>query len=180
VLIPRSVVRRYMQAAHQAAREPGAADRVGAQLERLQSVVAAAPELMRLLKHPKMTMARKLRAATDLLGEELDPTAGELLKSLVQNSRQEALRVAGEVYREVADEAQGIARVGVTTAVPLDPARAERLREALQRWLGGRVVLEQQTDPDIIGGAVVQIGDRAIDGSLRGRLERIRASLADG
>lgn len=180
MLIPRSVVRRYMEAAHQAARQPGAAERVGAQLERLQSVVGAAPELMRLLKHPKMSIARKLQAATDLLGEELDPTAGELLKALIENGRQEALRVAGEVYREVADQAQGVARASVTTAVALDPARAERLREALERWLGSRVVLEQQTAPDIIGGAVVQVGDRAIDGSLRGRLERIRASLADG
>ncbi len=169
-----------MQAAYDAAREAGVAEQVGRQLERLQSVARMVPELTRLLKHPTMTVPRKLEATAELLDEELLPAVRDLLALVVEHDRGEVLQVAGEVYREVADEAEGVVRARATTALPLDGERADRIRAALARWFGAEVVLEQETDPDIIGGVVVEVGDRVVDGSLRGRLLRMRAALAAG
>jgi len=132
---------------------------------------------MRLLQHPAMAPERKLQAVTDLLGEGLLPILHELLTTLVEHKRGEVLRVAGEVYQEVADQARGIVRVRVTAALPLDREQAARLRQVLAAWLDSEVVLEQHIDTDIIGGVVVKIGDRVLDGSLRGRLQRMTASL---
>lgn len=169
-----------MQAAYDVAREAGVAEQVGLQLERLQGVIETTPEVVRLLKHPTMTVPRKLEATAELLDEELLPAVRDLLAVVVEHDRGEVLQVAGEVYREVADEAEGLVRARVTTALPLDGERASRIRAALARWLRAEVILEQETDPDIIGGVVVQIGDQVIDGGLQGRLERMRASLSAG
>jgi len=132
---------------------------------------------MRLLQHPTMAPERKLQAVTDLLGEAPLPILHELLATLVEHNRGEVLRVAGEVYQEVADQARGIVRVRVTAALPLDREQAARLRMVLAAWLDSEVVLEEHIDADIIGGVVVKIGDRVLDGSLRGRLQRMTASL---
>jgi len=169
-----------MRAAFDAAREAGLAEEVGAQLERVQSLVQDTPELMRLLRHPAMSMPRKLGAVADLLAEEPLPVMNKLLEMVVEHDRGEVLQVAGEVYREVADEARGVVRAKVTTALPLHGEQAARLRGALVRWLNAEVVLEEEIAPDIIGGVRIEIGDRVIDGSLRGRLERIKASVTAG
>ncbi len=176
-MVRRSLARRYMKAAFEVARDAGVTEELGAQLRRLQAVVENTPELARLLEHPTMALERKLQAVTDVLGEEPLPTLQELLETMIEHNRGEVLQVAGEVYREVADEALGIVRAQVTTALPLDRERAGRLREALAAWLNTKVVLEEEIDAEIIGGVVVEIGDRVLDGSLRGRLERMTASL---
>lgn len=176
-MVRRSLARRYLRAAFEVAQQAGVAEDLGAQLQRLQTVVESTPELMRLLQHPTMALERKLQAVTDLLGEEPLPTLHQLLAALVEHNRGEVLQVAGEVYQEVADEALGLVRARVTTALPLERERAARLREVLAEWLDSDVVLEEHTDAEIIGGVVVEIGDRVLDGSLRGRLRRMTASL---
>jgi F-type H+-transporting ATPase subunit delta len=67
----------------------------------------------------------------------------------------------------------------VVSAVPLDEDQAGRLKEALSRRMECEIELENEIDKDVIGGAVVYAGDQVIDGSLRGKLEKLSASLAN-
>ena len=166
-----------MQAGFHAAEQAGVVQELGAQLARLQEAARHAPDLARLLQHPGMALERKLQAVADVLGAEPLPVLCELLRTIVEHNRAEILPAAGEVYREVWDEARGIVRARVTTALPLDRERAGRLRDTLGEWLDGTVVLEEHTDAGILGGVVVVVGDRVLDGSLRGRLDRMTASL---
>ena len=66
----------------------------------------------------------------------------------------------------------------VTSAIALDAADVEALRERLATMTGKRVELHQEVDADLLGGLSVRIGDRLIDGSVRGRLERLRTELS--
>ena len=68
----------------------------------------------------------------------------------------------------------------VRTAAPLDEAQAEALRRKLARLTPGTPVLQVTTDPGLIGGLVVQIGDEVFDASVRNRLEQIRQRLIEG
>jgi F-type H+-transporting ATPase subunit delta len=77
------------------------------------------------------------------------------------------------------DEEQGIAHVRVKTAVPLTDEEREALAQRLQQLTGRRVVLETEVDEGIIGGLVVQIGDRIIDGSTRSQLLALRRQLEE-
>ncbi|MGD9494764.1 MAG: ATP synthase F1 subunit delta [Armatimonadota bacterium] len=177
-MIGRSVARRYLSAALEAAEREGVREELGAQLALLSRLVRVSPDLVRLLAHPTMPLERKLAVLGELLGAEPVRPLCDLVAALVDNDRLAVLRVADEVYQELADEAAGVTRAYVTTALPLRADQAERLRQALAAWLGRPVVLDARVDAATIGGIIVRVGDRRLDGSLRGRLQRIRAQMA--
>ena len=80
-------------------------------------------------------------------------------------------------FRELWDEQRGIARAQLRTAVALDGEQLGRITRQLSQWTGKRVQVEAELDPQLLGGAVIRIGDRLIDGSTRGRLRRLREQL---
>ncbi len=176
-MIGRSVVRRYVAAALEAADREGVRDRLGAQLARLSPMMMASPDPARLLAHPTMPVERKLEAVAGLLLEPPVAPLRDLIVLLIDNDRIEVLCSAAEVYQQLVDEANGVVRAHVTTALPLPDDQAQRLANALGRWLGAPVVLERQVDGGTIGGIVVRVGDRWLDASLRGRLERVRTQM---
>ncbi len=67
-----------------------------------------------------------------------------------------------------------------TSAAPLEPSEVSALTARLEQMTGGRVELDVTVDPSLLGGLVVRVGDRLIDGSVRGRLERLRNQLVSG
>ena len=152
-------------------------ERAQGQLERLRQAADQGPELYRLLNRPTFAMEKKLAAVADLLGEPLVSPLDRLIALLV-NGRVEALGVADEVFRELVDRAAGVVRARVRTALPLPDDQADRLAAALSEWLGEKVVLERQVDPETIGGVLVEVGDRRLDASLRGRLGRLQQRLS--
>ena len=83
-------------------------------------------------------------------------------------------------YRELLDERRGVARAEIRTAVELDADRLQALREQLAQLTGRTVEVETAVDPELIGGAVVRIGDRLIDGSTRAQLRGLRQRLVQG
>jgi F-type H+-transporting ATPase subunit delta len=176
-VIGRSVARRYLAAALEAAENAGVRDDLGRQLEALQAMIEAAPDVRRLLEHPVMTGERKLAAVAELLGEDPVKPLRDLIGLLIENDRLDVLEVADEVYQQLVDEAEGVLRAFVTTPVPMPQEQAQRLAEALSRWMETDVVIDASVDPETIGGIVVRVGDRVLDASLRGRLERILARM---
>lgn len=83
-------------------------------------------------------------------------------------------------YRELLDERRGVARAQVRTAVEIDDELRANFSEQLARLTGLTVMLETEVDPDLIGGAVIRIGDRMIDGSTRSALRGMRQRLEQG
>ncbi|MBM3139331.1 MAG: ATP synthase F1 subunit delta [Chloroflexi bacterium] len=80
-------------------------------------------------------------------------------------------------YRELYDAERGVLRAEVTSAVPLDDGQRQRLQEKIARDTGKQVELEARVDAAIMGGMVVRIGDRLVDGSTRTRLRSLRTQL---
>jgi F-type H+-transporting ATPase subunit delta len=80
-------------------------------------------------------------------------------------------------FQELVDEERGIARAVVTTAVELDGERRVQLERRLGEQTGRQVSVETRVDPAILGGLVVRIGDRLLDGSTRTRLRQLRTQL---
>lgn len=179
-MIGRSVARRYLSAALGAADRAGVREQLGGQLDRLAELLQATPDLKHVLKHPGLPLDRKLAAVESVLGEAPVEQLDDLIALLVENARIEVLDVAGVVYQELIDEAEGVLRAFVTSPMPLEPEQSRLLREALSRWLNADVVIDATIDPQIIGGIVVRVGDRILDASLRGRLERIQERLGEG
>lgn len=124
---------------------------------------------------PKLQKAELIRAA---FGGKVHPLLLNFLLVLNDRGRMEMLRVMLQEFQAMLDERAGQVRVRVRSAVPLDDSQQERLRAQLRGVLNGREpVLRLETDPSLLGGLVVQVGDRVFDASVRSRIDTIRTQL---
>ncbi|MCS7003274.1 MAG: ATP synthase F1 subunit delta, partial [Dehalococcoidia bacterium] len=109
---------------------------------------------------------------------DVDPLARNFLALLVQRNRLGILPEIIDLYAAMLDDERGIARASVTTAVELAPDEAQQVARRLEELTGKTIRLETSVDPAILGGVIVRIGDKLIDGSTRTRLNMLRQRLA--
>ena len=171
-----TIARPYARAAFEEARD---LKRLAPWSEALHVAAAVVedPRVQALLGNPHV-MPEEL--ATFLIGiaaPKLGDEGGNLVRTLAANRRLSVLPEIAARFDELKDAAEGVADVLVTSAAPLDARQQSALSAALERRLKRSVRLHCATDPELIGGAVVQSGDLVIDGSLRTRLERIAYEL---
>lgn len=172
-----TLARPYAKAAFELAQEEGDLARWDAMLG-LISQLAADEAIGRLLDNPKVSNAETVRLISDAAGEELSERFEGYLSVLAANDRLALLPEITRLYRRLRDEAERRLKVRVVSAIPLDDDQASRLRDALARRFDREIELENEIDQGVIGGAVVYAGDEVIDGSLRGRLQKLSGSLA--
>lgn len=135
----------------------------------------AVPEMQTALDRPHLSL-KDLCAL--LGGEPADQSVRNLLSILARRKRAGLLPEIAEMYVLLKEEAQGIRRVEVTTAVALDGKAQQALVSELTKIVQARqVVLQPRVDPELVGGLQVRIGDRLIDGSVSGRLQELRSKF---
>lgn len=125
--------------------------------------------------------AEQKRAALDRLLPDASAVVRRYVHILADRDRLDEAPGIAESLRDLINEQRGIITADVTTAVPLD-AEMERLVAArLATYLNrepDKVTIRARVDPTIIGGVIARVGDRVIDDSVRGRLDRLRRTLA--
>jgi F-type H+-transporting ATPase subunit delta len=121
--------------------------------------------------------ADKKRAVLRELLPGILPEVERFLGILAHRDRLELVPDIATIFHRLVNEHRGIAVAQVTTAVPLDDRQKAVIASKLARRLGKTVVLETRVDASILGGGGAQVGDDVIDGSIRGRLERLRRRL---
>ncbi len=110
-------------------------------------------------------------------GLDVPPLAMNLARLLVHKRRTQLAPAIALQFTELMEREQGLVRAHAVTAVPLSDDEREALARRIGSQTGKRVVLETTVDPDILGGVIVQIGDRLIDGSTKGRLVALKRDL---
>jgi F-type H+-transporting ATPase subunit delta len=176
---PDTAARRYAEAAFDIAQRDGTIETWRADLD----TVAAALEdeaAMRALANPAAPLEARNRLVESTLGGRVSRPVINLVLLLLQRGRIEAIgRVAAE-FRRLDNQRQGIVTATATSAAELTPDEVRALTARLEQRTGGRIELTTAIDPAILGGIIVRLGDRLIDGSVRGRLERLRTRLVSG
>ena len=174
-----SAPRRYAEAAFQIAERDSAIERWRSDLDQAAGVLDEGSELLSTLANPALPLEQRRAVVDGVFGRLSQPTKN-LLLLLLQRGRIEQLpRIAAE-FRRLDDDRQGIVHATATSAAPLSDTEKRALTGRLEQMTGGRVELETTVDESLLGGLVVRVGDRLIDGSVRGRLERLRTQLASG
>ena len=167
--------KRYALAAFELAVQAGAIDAWRDAVERIAGFMAR-PDVKRMLDNTRAAQAEKQRLIEAALND-LPPQPLNLARLLVRKNRTALGTDIATEFGRLAEEHQGIARARATTAVPLSDTERNALSARLQEDTGNRIVLETAVDPAVLGGVVVQIGDRLIDASTRARLEALRQNL---
>ena len=170
-----TLARPYARAAFAIARDAGALPAWSDALA-FAARVAADPQVAALLGNPKLTQAD---AATLLAPEGANELFGNFLGLLFDNRRLPLLPEIAGLYDELRFEAERVVKVRITSAAPMPEAEWETLKAALRRRFAREIEVETALDESLIGGAVIDAGDVVIDGSLKGKLERLQRALAN-
>ena len=145
----------------------------------LASEIATDDSMAGLIESPHVTNAQVVGIITDAAGDAFDKRFADYLSVLATNGRLPLLPEITTLYRAFREEAEKRLSVKVVSAVALDDHQAGRMREALAKRFECEIELNNEIDAGVIGGAVVYAGDQVIDGSLRGRLNKLSNSLAN-
>src|SRR6187402_1723185 len=174
-----SSARRYAEAAFEVGTRDGTLETWRTELD-ASAARLGGEEAMGVLANPAIPIEQRGNAVTALLADTASAPVQNLIQLLLRRGRIEQLpRVAAE-FRRLDDRRQGITNATATSASPLTPDEVRDLTARLEQSTRGRVALDVQVDPSLLGGLVVRVGDRLIDGSVRGRLERLRNRLISG
>lgn len=174
-----TAARRYAEAAFEVALRDGTVETWRAELD-AAGEIAADDQVGRMLANPAAALETRTAMAGSIFGKVVSKPVLNMIGLMLRRGRIEQLpRVAAE-FRRLDNERQGITLATATSAAPLNPDEVRALTARMEQLTGGRVELDLKVDPDLLGGLVVRIGDRLIDGSVRGRLERLRNQLVSG
>lgn len=168
--------RRYARAIFELAQEKGEIDAWTRRLEVVRAVLQD-PRAQAVFNNPTIPPSQRLEVLDGLGTRAMGKEGLNLARLLVSSRRVAALDGIIHEYERLADEAAGRVRALATTAVELGGADRRRLSRDLGERLGKEVRLETRVDPAIVGGVVLQFGDRVIDASVAGRLQRLRRRL---
>lgn len=173
-----TVARPYARAAFEFAQGAKALARWGDLLETAAMVVRDA-RVTALLGNPKVTTLALADFVLDIAGEKADEHGRNFVRLLAQNQRLALLPEIAAQYALLRAAAENTVDVEVVSAIALSEAETEKFARALTRRLNRVVRLHPSVDPGLIGGAVVRAGDFVLDGSLKGKLERLGQSMAN-
>ncbi len=157
----------------------GAEESATQQLVGFGALYAESAELRNFLSSPAVNAEAKHRVIEKLLarvgGSKI---VRNFLFVVVDHQHTHVLPEMIAAFQEVIRKRQGITEAQISSAVELNAAQKKEMASTLERLTGKRVEAKFSLEPGLLGGAVVRVGDTVYDGSLRSRLNELRARLA--
>ena len=169
--------RMYARALFEAAKEADRVDAVSSDLGALATAVDDVPELRSFLRNPQIEPDGKA-AVLGQLTADADELVGNFVRLVAEKGRAGELREMARELETLVARAQNRLAVELTTSYELTDDEAKSITETIEKAAGRTIEATRTVDPTLIGGIVLQIGSHRADGSVRGRLERLRHELA--
>ena len=171
----RVLAHRYALAFHQACAAAKIDDK--ARLELVQAFKALKPRLQ-AFSHPLLSPPERKKLLKELVGSGLSPATQRFLELMIEKKRFSLLPLVLQNFEKIHEEAKGIVKAQVRTAVPLEAAQLESLKRTLEKASGKSVQLDVKEAPELLGGLVVKMGDWVLDRSFANALNRMKESFA--
>ena len=171
-----ALARRYAQALFDIATETSL-DKVEQELRDVTELIQENPEVAHVLYHPHVSLTTKKSIMDQLLKGQIGETVRHFLYLLIDRRRQILLPLIQTEFSRMADQARRVVEARVASATELTPDQQERLKQKLVKLTGQDVRLVTEVRPELIGGVLVQIGDKVMDGSVVHALNRMREDL---
>lgn len=172
---PLTIARPYARAAFEYAKAHAVEAEWAAKLA-FAAEASADPRVSALFGDPRIE-PRTLASLFQREGDSADSAFAHFLELLADNRRLRELPEIAALFEQMKREAEHVLKVRVRSAVPLDDAQAQRLVEALKRRYRSDIELERTLDATMLGGAVIDVGESVIDGSLRSRIAQLETAL---
>jgi F-type H+-transporting ATPase subunit delta len=175
-----AVARNYAEVLFTLAGRADSAEAWGRALSAIAEAIRQDATMRRFLESPRIDAARKQAVLVRAFGSVLPAPFVRFLATIVRKRRQSAIPAIAVEYERLLDVAANRVHAEVTVARAMDDAAVQAMAAQLSKAFGKEVVPHLTVDPAILGGAVVRIGDRVVDGSVRRRLGALRTRLLAG
>ena len=177
-MIEESLATGYAQALFEVARERGGADDIEKDLDGIKVLLGTNRKFRDILYHPSITRTEK----KEIIGKIIAPQCSSkwvknLLYILVDKRRERMLDFLPDVFKGVAGRIRGVISVKVQTVFPLTETRLDKLKKNLEKLTKKKVELETEINKEIIGGMVIRIENKIIDGSVVNHLKNLKKNL---
>lgn len=176
-MLANQIAVKYAQALYELAAEHNALDQVEQELALVEATLDSHADLATLIYHPRVPAIAKKETLTKLFSLDVADFVHKFLLLLVDKRRETALPAIISEYRNLANESRNIAEAAVTTAVELSETERQALSVKLSQVTGKNIVLKTRLDESILGGVIVKIGDKLIDGSVVRQLQMLKTAL---
>ncbi len=137
------------------------------------------PKLEAIFASALVSPEEKSAVIDRVLGGRVSPLLANFLKVVARHGRLDCLRAIHVQTHALYDQLRNRIPVRLSTAVPLSPAAAKKIADNLRAKLGGEPIFELETDPNLIGGAVLRVGDTVYDGSVANQLQNLREQMIE-
>lgn len=142
-------------------------------------IIAANPELKKLLENAEVTELQKYEVVENVFGKDLSEQTRELFKLIIHKSRVDEIYDIADYAKVLFWRKQGIEKALVTTTIKLNRETVNIIKNRLEKKSGKRLELEVRIDPGLIGGIRAQIGNLVIDGSVKRKLAQLKEHLTE-
>lgn len=174
------VAERYATALFELARDAGTLDEIEADLKQFAGLVEESADLKRLVRSPVFSADEQRRAISAVLDKaEIGGLVGNFIRVAAQNRRLFAVPDMITAFGRLLASYRGEVSAEVTSAEPLSEAHLDDLKAALKASLGRDVSLETHVDSSLIGGLIVRVGSRMIDGSIKTKLNSLKLAMKE-
>ncbi len=171
---------RYAKALIGLSAEQGQLEQVFADMRLIHEAVTISHDLRVMLASPIVTGDRKITALNTIFSNRLTKLTGNFLDLLVKNGREDALGAISSSFIDQYKELKGITTAQVISAEELSEEMRNRILEILKKEVSGAVELETSVDSELVGGFILNIGDRQMDSSLRSKFNKLRQEFNTG
>jgi F-type H+-transporting ATPase subunit delta len=169
---------RYAKALLDLALEQKQEEAVNRDMALITQSLQESKDLKALLLNPTYQAVHKKNILDEIFGQKIHHLSIRLFSVLADNNRMELLPAVAEAYTNLYNEAKGIIKATVTTALPIqDDLKEKIIRKAGKIARGKEIILENKIDPSIIGGYILRIGDVQINADINGKLEELKREL---
>lgn len=169
--------KRYAQAILEIAQEENQLEEWRFSLKKITEVMQD-QELLTFLESSKLPFDLKRKLVEDRLKDAI-PSALNLAYLLIAKGKTKITSLIAAEYEHLLDAHYGVEHARVTTAIPLDDKGEERVVHSLEALTGHKVIADFEVAPDIIGGVIIKIGDKLVDGSTKSKLDALKKSLVE-
>ena len=168
----------YAQALFDAAVEEDLLEQVRSELDTLAGICAGQPVFLTILSSPAVSREEKAEILRDTIGGRVQKIVYNFFRILADEQRAGLLPQIQESFTALYRQYHNILPVKAVTAIPMPEDQVQRLSERLSALSGKNVLLQNEADPALIGGVLLQYDGHELDGSVRERLDSLRRNLS--
>ncbi len=178
-MIISGIAQRYAKALLLAASKQDAVKDVYEDTQGFLSLLVEEPAFRNFLLSPQVSTERKQEVIKKAIAPRASHLVVKLIDLLVEKKRFMFVEEIVEAYKNLYEKHMGIVEIRAVTAIPLDESLEAKLRKKLEEETQKTIRLETVVDPSIIGGVILQMEDKVIDGSIRHKLEMLKRHLGE-